>query len=216
MLFSWFSVPHGNYSIGLDYFKKIQKKKTKNVFDLDLWYIINERNGSNSVPYRYRLWMNCSAVLLAWVLICICQIVVTAWRHCSAVSQYFLRSCAVWFLKTCLWRSGIFLLFSFGVFFLAFKWFSILKSVSSRGPRTKVSLSLLLFLYYSSNFPSAFASLDLTWCCRCFWNVCGNACTIWKGEGMREEWKAVWAVRDLTSLASVMFCIFAGISFNQI
>lgn len=29
--------------------------------------------------------------------------------------------------------------------------------------------------------PVLFASLDVMWCCRCFWNVCGNACTIWKG-----------------------------------
>lgn len=151
--------------------------------------------------------MNCNAVLFALLLICICQIVVTAWKHCSTVSQYLLGSCAIWFLKTYMslemWH---FSLFSFR-FFLAFKWFSVLKSVSSRSPRTKVSLSLLLFPYYSSNFPSAFASLDLTWCCRCFWNVCGNACTIWKGEGMGEEWKAVWAGRDLTSWASVIFYI---------
>lgn len=103
-----------------------------------------------------------------------------------------------------------------GFFPLAFKWFSLLKSVSSHSPRTKVLLSLLLFPRYSSSFPSAFASLDRTWCCRCYWNVCGNVCTIWKGEGTREEWKAAWAGMDLTSWASVLLCIVAGIHFNRI
>lgn len=97
--FSWFSAFHGNFSMGLHYFLESTEFKPKNVFDLRLWYIINQQNGSNGVPCRCSLWVSCSAVLFALVLICICQVVVRAWKHCSAVSQLFLGSYVVWFLK---------------------------------------------------------------------------------------------------------------------
>lgn len=46
--------------------------------------------------------------------------------------------------------------------------------------------------------------------------VCGNVCAIWKEEGMREVWKAVWAGRGVSSLASLMLCVFAGMYFSQV
>lgn len=91
-------------------------------------------------------------VFFTLVLICICQTVVTAWKHCSAVSRHFLAISG---------DLAFFFYSALGFFFLLFKWFSVLKSVSSCSLRTKASLSLLLFPYYSNNFPSAFCKSGL-------------------------------------------------------
>lgn len=171
LLFSWFSALHGNFSIGLDYLKKIQKKN--NVFDLELWYIINQQNGSNSVPYRYRLWMNCRAVsFLHWFSSAFVRLLLLPGNIAALSHDTFWVSLEIWhFSFTQLWVfSSCFLNGSLSS--------RVLVLVASEQRHHYLCCFSLITATIS---PVLFASLDLMWCCRCFWNVRGNACTIWKG-----------------------------------
>lgn len=95
---------------------------------------------------------------------CVCQVVCTAWKGCSAgpvlcgSSQDVSGDPAFVFYSALCWVS----------FFFTFKWLSALSSVRSHSPRTKVSLALLLSPHHSSNFqfPQCFCKSGAAAVCR--------------------------------------------------